>query len=263
MDEPDDVRELLGAYVLGHLDGTELARVELVLAGDADLRREAEQLRAVADLLPLTDADDLTDPELPAGLDDAVVAAVLGDDGRGDELEERRRRTAPVESGGSARSGGSSGSGDRGRRGLTGTWRGSGRVLGPVAAGVIGVAISLGVVLGGGTPQPGLGVEEPIAFEVQPGGLEVDARLVPHTWGTEVFLDMVGLVDGERYRVELETDDGSRVSAGTFLGDAELEVVCVMNGAVLREDVRAIVVTTSDDVEVMRSELETVDYRSV
>jgi hypothetical protein len=65
------------------------------------------------------------------------------------------------------------------------------------------------------------------------------------------------------YALDLEDAEGERTSAGTFLGDADLEVVCVMNGAVLREDVATIVVTDETGAEVLRAELDPVDFRSV
>jgi hypothetical protein len=281
MAERDDVKELLGAYVLGHLEGDDLARVELALAQDEALRREADELRAVADLLPLVDADEVaTDDgvsEPPPGLADAVLAELDGEQpGSGDVrpgLDDARRGSDE----------GSDVEVARPRRGADearprrddlaarrravprGPDRQPGRVrqLLPAAAALLVLVVGAVVVLQDDEEEPGLGVEEPIAFDVQQDPIEVDASLVPHTWGTEVFLTMEGLADGEVYLVDLEADDGELVSAGTFLGDADLEVVCVMNGALLREDVAAVVITTEDGAPVMRAELDDVDYRSV
>ncbi len=275
MNERERVQELLGAYVLGHLDGEELEMVEAALAEDERLREEVDELRAVADLLPLVGEQDLLQEpvagEVPDDLADGVVEELLGD---------RRPSSGEATSGppgttdGDAASPGRSAArrpsdrsdaaprGPAGRRPGDGASRRRSRALVPLAGLILIAAVGLGVVLQTGEPDPGLGVEEPVEFAVAPPDLEVEASLVPHTWGTEVFLEMTGLVDGEIYLVELETD-GDPVSAGTFIGDGDLEVVCVMNGAALREDVNAIVITTEDGEPVMRAELGPVDYRSV
>lgn len=264
MNERDLSRELLGAYVLGHLDGDDLALVETALADDAQLRHEADELRAVAQLLSSVGEEDFPpafrDAQAmapPPGLAEAVLDSLRSGTEPTDAPAPQPLAARPGD-----RPGGPATMRPVGRR-APGRSSRLARVAMPVGVVVLVAAVTIGFFLRGGAPQPGLGVVEHLDVQVTAAGLEVDARLVPHTWGTEVFLDMRGLIGGEIYLVDLEERDGRRVSAGTFIGDADLEVVCVMNGAVLREDVAAIVVTKQDGTEVMRSVLEPVDYRSI
>ncbi|MCC5949891.1 MAG: hypothetical protein JJT89_15670 [Nitriliruptoraceae bacterium] len=293
MAERDDLSADLPAYVLGELSAQDAARIDAALGTDVALAAEVAELEAVlravddvdlellrGDAAPLPPAvarrlrdglesqraaraDDVPDRRnviavssavdvaVPAWAQDvpsdAQVAAVADDDASAppvtqtaaddadDDVARVRSRRDPAR------------------------WA---RIAVPTAAVLVGVVIVLNVW--SGTPEgPGLGVHEQVAFEVEPAELEVEASVVPHTWGTEVFLTMNGLVDGEIYRVELEDRGGGLVSAGTFIGDADLEVVCIMNGAVLREDTTAIVVSTEDGEVVMRAELDEVDFVSV
>lgn len=138
------------------------------------------------------------------------------------------------------------------------------KLVGAAAAVLALIAIAVGTSMLLSEPDPGLGVPEVVEFQVDDADLDVhDSSVVPHTWGTEVFLTMSGTQTGVDYAVDLELLDGRIVSAGSFVGDDELEVVCVMNGAALREDVRAIVVRTFSGSTVMRADLAPVDYRSV
>lgn len=268
MGEHDEIRELLGSYVLGHLDAQDRARVEAALEADAQLRVEAQELREVADLLPLLETEDL-DPAGPVSevADDlaAAVLRTLATDAHAEAAaSDQRDQTDPPhptdETGTADRTAGEGRTADevtplrrsRNRWGIAG-----------LAASLVALMVAGGVILVGGDDEPGLGVEEPVAFEVAVDTVEVEASVVPHTWGTEVFLTMDGLIDGELYYVDLAGSDGESVSAGTFIGDAELEVVCIMNGAMLREDVAEIVISTADGEQVMRAELDEVAYRSV
>jgi hypothetical protein len=85
-------RERLGAYLLGHLDPTEEAATRAHLDGCRECRQEAEQLRAVVDVLPLADAARLTEQPSPsADLGDRIVWRVVDER---DRSRRRRRRTA-------------------------------------------------------------------------------------------------------------------------------------------------------------------------
>lgn len=102
---------------------------------------------------------------------------------------------------------------------------------------------------------PGLGEAEPIAFSEAPGGVSTDAAVVAHTWGTEVVLEIEGLRSGEVYAVVLEREGGEPVEAGSFIGTEAGPVECSLNGAVLRQDARAVLVVDADGGVVMESEL--------
>ncbi len=216
-------RELLGAYALGQLDEPESSELRRYLERSAECRAEEAGLRAVVTALPAGPVNDpfLAEAEPSPGLEDRILAAT--------ETGEARRRA---------------------RRGFAAAGLAAAAVL------VVTLAVAVFADLPLGTGEPGLGDVEEISFSVAPEDAAVDGAVVAHTWGTEVFLEMEGLEDGELYTVAVEPVDGEPVSAGTFIGDADLPVECVMNGAVLREDAQAVSVTDSDGDVVLRSELE-------
>jgi anti-sigma factor RsiW len=105
-------------------------------------------------------------------------------------------------------------------------------------------------------PRPiGLGVEEPIAFTTVPEDVAAAGTVVAHTWGTEVRLEVEGLPAGRTYTVLVEPVAGPPVVAGTMLGVDDRLITCALNGAVLRERARAVLVTDGDGATLMRSEL--------
>jgi predicted anti-sigma-YlaC factor YlaD len=121
---------------------------------------------------------------------------------------------------------------------------------------VLGGVVALGQL--GPEPSQGLGVREPVAAVVVDDGVAVDdAAVMPHTWGTEVFFTVEGLEDDVVYEVVLREVDGGEVPAGTLIGDSARPVVCVMNGAQLREDVTGFELRRVDDGRaVVQSELQ-------
>ncbi len=218
-------RELLGAYALGQLGDAERAELERHLDGCEACRTEERELRGVAHLMPAPDADWSPPPDL----EDRVVAAALSR-GRAEGTPRRDRgRLDPRRS-----------------RVLVGL---------AAAAAVLVAAIGLAVFTGQGGP-PGLGETEPIAFSEAPRGVSTDGAIVAHTWGTEVALEVEGLRPGEVYTVRIERDNGETVPAGTFVAVEAQPVECRLNGAVLRQDARAVSVTDAQGDEVLRSELE-------
>ena len=214
-------RELLGAYALGLLDDAEAAELGRHLEGCEACRAEASELRAVAALLPEAEHGVATDP--PPYLEDRVVDAVLPG-------ARRARR-------------------ERGGRG----WA----IGGLAAAAIVLVAVGLSLFSGGAFEgPPGLGEEEPIAFSGAPEGVSTEAAVVAHTWGTEVLLQIEGLEAGEVYAVRVGRSGGGSAPAGTFVGTGAEPVECALNGAVLRQDVRAVFVMDDSGEVVLRSELE-------
>jgi hypothetical protein len=129
-------------------------------------------------------------------------------------------------------------------------------VVSGLAAGIVAVLVlALVVVVAGGT---GAGSERVEFSAIE--GIEVDARLTPRSWGTQVDLEMDGLTDGERYVVLLERrDDGPAVSAGTFHGREDEGVAMTLSGALDRSEIEAVTVATFDGDVVMRAELEEVE----
>ena len=78
---PDDVSELLGAYVLGAVDDFERRRVERAVEADPEVAAEIERLRIAVD--GLADAV-AVDP--PAGLWDSIRSGVADDDRRNESV---------------------------------------------------------------------------------------------------------------------------------------------------------------------------------
>lgn len=123
-----------------------------------------------------------------------------------------------------------------------------------------GIAASVGAVAGlagrellaDGPPEV---PTEPIAFTGAPSGVQTDARLINHTWGTELLLDVSGLTDGEAYRVTYLDPSGTLTDAGSFVGVADVLMVCRFNAAPLRAEVAAIAVVDTSGAEVMRADL--------
>lgn len=96
---------------------------------------------------------------------------------------------------------------------------------------------------------------EKIVLRGTPSGVTADARLINHTWGTELLLDVSGLPAGEKYEVVYRDRDGKAVPAGSFVGVADVVMVCRFNAAPLREDVQAIDVFDQRGGSVMRAVL--------
>ena len=53
---------------------------------------------------------------------------------------------------------------------------------------------------------------EPLVLSGVPDGVQAQASLINHTWGTEVLLDVRDLPPGEVFAVALDGRDGSRAT---------------------------------------------------
>ncbi|WP_369372157.1 hypothetical protein AB1046_02240 [Promicromonospora sp. Populi] len=125
-----------------------------------------------------------------------------------------------------------------------------------IALGAAGNAV-VGTLLEDEPPSgpPGtLGVVEAIDFTGEPSGVEVDASVVAHTWGTETRIDVDGLPEGETFTVVVLGSDGAEFASGTFIGSA-VPVRCAMNAAVLRTDVATVEIRDAAGHIVMSSDL--------
>lgn len=96
---------------------------------------------------------------------------------------------------------------------------------------------------------------EPVAFSEAPAGVEAEASLIDHTWGTETVLVASGLEDGETYRLTLRDEDGEAVPSGAFIGTGERPLECRMNAALLREDATGLEVRTAEGELVLEADL--------
>lgn len=148
--------------------------------------------------------------------------------------------------------------GGRGGRGLapTGT-HGNRRTLlvgiAAAAVGALGGGVATSALTGDGDDSPKVPTEA-LTLTGVPAGVTASGRLINHTWGTEVLLDVQDLPAGGVYRVALETTAGT-TEAGSFLSVADVLMVCRFNAAPLRADVRAVVVRDARDEQVMRADL--------
>ena len=219
-DEHRELRELLGSYALGHLEGAERDRLRAHLDGCADCRAELADLAPLAARLAAVDPDALDEtPTPPPDLGARVLARIA---------EEQRRQVVPLRRAAV-------------RRGAL------------VAAAVTGVAAAGGVVGWLVRPVPDPPPLEPVAVQELAPGVQATADLVPHTWGVEVKLTGTGFTDGEVYRVAVTDDDGREVSAGEFVGVGATEMRCNLNSSVLRDDAVAFEVVDADGEVVVRS----------
>ncbi|HEY1853769.1 MAG TPA: anti-sigma factor [Solirubrobacterales bacterium] len=172
-------RTSLGAYVLGQLPDEERAGLEAHLEGCPECRAEAESLGTVARLMPLADPARITEqaPHPPDQLRERIEG-VIGAEHEGRRKQRRRRRF--------------------------------GFAFGGIAA-AAAAAIAI-VVTGGGEQAP----EQHIAFHDVPKGIEINATLQPHAYGTEIKMYVSGVRSGTLCRVFLRGDDGRRYPAGSF-----------------------------------------------
>lgn len=105
-------------------------------------------------------------------------------------------------------------------------------------------------------PPGTLGAVEHLDFRDVPVGVDLDADLVAHTWGTETVLVVDGLPVGDAFSVVVVDDRGQEFSSGAFLG-SEVPVDCRLNAAVLREHVASVEIRGADG-EVVTAELPAV-----
>ena len=204
-EEHSTLREMLGAFSLGHLSEAEATAVQAHLDGCADCRRDLAEIAPLAQSLTHVSAERVSevaspDPELGRRIAAAVAV----------ERAQHRRRA-------------------RSRRSLL------------VAAAVLAVAAvgGVGVAIGNAVSSPPAAPAVPIeAVDVasRMDGVTASAGVVAHTWGVEIKLEAVGLAAGDTYDVVVVTADGQRRSAGAFVGVGAETMNCNLNSDVLRPD---------------------------
>jgi hypothetical protein len=208
-------RQLLGAFVLGHLEPGESAAIEAHLDGCASCREEERELAAVARLLPAGDPARLgASPAPPPSLLDDVLVRIEGEreDGR-----RRRRRTFVLRAG--------------------------------VAAAILALTAFLVVAVPAG---PG---GEVVALAATRPGVIGEATVHADPGATWVELRTTGLPAGETYAVWLEEEGtGERYRCGTFTG-VEGPVYISLYSPLTRDRAVAIGVSTLEGEVVMRSSL--------
>ncbi|WP_252189713.1 MULTISPECIES: anti-sigma factor [unclassified Rhodococcus (in: high G+C Gram-positive bacteria)] len=186
-DRCQQMRTLLGMYVLGRLGDTETAALLAHLDGCRVCRAELSELTPVAAALGQADPDRLGEPAPtpPPTLPDTIFAGIDRERGR-----RRYRRAAAL-------------------------------------AGAAVVALGLltgGFFLRGLVPAGNPGQQ--VSFTVNSAGVVASAEVENRAWGTGISLDVTGLPQGERYNVWLQRPDGSRMNAGSFIagGDRKMSM---------------------------------------
>ena len=207
------LRELIGAYVLGDLTDAERPAVQAHLDGCEECRAEVEELTPVVTALRGVDPDALdagTAP--PPALGESILASVR---------EGTRRR-------------------DRDR------------LLRRAGAGLLAAAVLVGVFFLGVQLAPAPATPPVIAMAVDrvASGVQAEAGLVRHTWGTELKLRATGLAEGA-YTVVFVQDDGTVVPGGTFIGTGANTLNCSLNGALPLDRTAEIVVTDASGAVVV------------
>jgi hypothetical protein len=177
-----DWRVSLGAYALGQLAENEQVALEAHLEGCPECRAEAESLGAVARLMPLADPARLVEPapRPPAQLGERIATKIGAERVAARKKRQRRRLSF-----------------------------GFGFAAAATAAAVLAIVAFTG---GGANQAP----EQLIAFHDVPRGIEIDATLQPHAFGTEIRMYVSGVRSGTLCRVFLRGDDGRRYPAGSF-----------------------------------------------
>lgn len=211
-----DLRESLGAYVLGQLPPAESEAVRAHLATCVTCPAELAELQPVASALASARRRPVTAGPTPPGLATRIDAAVAAE-------AARRRRMTLVRS-----------------------------VTGLVAAAALVFVAVLGVRAFTGTeataPVP-TAVDVQVAPEL--GDVTATAGYVAHTWGLEVKLTAVGLDAGENFEAFVVAEDGSTVPAGTFVGVGENTMNCNLQSFVLLDQAASFEIRDDQDQLVM------------
>ena len=204
--EHRELREALGAYVLGALDHDERIAVEQHLDECGSCRAEVARLSALPSLLDrLSPEEAVADSLRPS---DGLRADVLA------RVEEERRR---------------------GRRVLRG-WQ--------LAAAGLAAAVALVAWAPWDTPPQFDAVVAPVQPVV--ATVEGQAELMAWEWGTTVRLEVAGLPQRDAYVLWAVASDGRRQQAGTWgpTGDNSARVIGA--SAILRDSLARVEVTGPD-----------------
>jgi len=201
------LREMLGAFTLGHLSAEEEASIQAHLDGCPDCRREFTEIEPLARALKFVDPNHVSDLATPAPqLGQRIFAAVAVER----EQQDRRARHRLVLVAAAV-------------------------VFAILAVGGVGLAIGENLAEAPAATAPAVPIE-PVAVTSTLDGTQASAGIVAHTWGIEIKLEAVGLTSGAPYSVVVTTGDGRRRSAGGFVGTGDKVMNCNLNADVLRPD---------------------------
>lgn len=211
----DELREALGAYVLGQLDDEMAIELKTHLATCDDCRSELADLSPVAHALREMSAHRSGSAGgTPAPLDQRINHMLSVD-------ERRPRRWPPAAVG----------------------------ALVGVAA-----TIAVATVIPGDPAPPGP-VIVAVPGVTSTAGVVASAGLVDHTWGVEIKLTVDGLPAGRHYDMRIIGDDGTVYQAGEFVGVRATTIHCNMSASVLLEDAASFTVLDPDGKTVVAGSL--------
>lgn len=197
-------RESLGAHALGQLPGDERAALEAHLEGCVECRAELESLAGVARLMPLADPERFDSaPQPPALLGERIKATIAAE--RRSQKRRRHRRFGLAWSGAAA----------------------------ATAAAVLAIFV-LGNSGGGEPPQ------RSVAFHSLPAGMQIDAKLEPRSYGTQIEVYVSGVRSGTLCRVFVRGRRGNRLPAGSFRYRWDEDSHAVLSSALDIANTRAI-----------------------
>jgi len=238
-DDVDERSALLAAAATGDLEPDEAEALEELLRTDPTASDELAGLLRVAAALPAAGAG-WSAVEPPAALRASVLAATSGRRDDDEPLPDRRGRGAPPR--------------PRARRTATLLAVAAvGVVLG--AAGAVGVGAVLDAPPEG--PPGTLGAVEAVTWRGEPDGVDAQASVVAHTWGTETVVDVTGLDLGAGYELVVLDATGAEVASGGFVGAQDVQE-CRLNAPVLREAADRLEVRDDDGALVMAADLPAV-----
>ena len=209
------LRDLLGAHVLGQLESEEQEAVRDHLRWCPDCQDELAEIEPLVPVLRLVDADRIGEFHHvpPPGLDRAILNAIH------DERPSHRGRIARS-------------------------------ALVAAAAAILGAGVGYAVA-----PKPPELPLEPVALTVSAPLVESTADVVSHSWGMEIKLTGNGFDSGVAYQVFVRTRDGREVNAGEFVGTGAASLRCNLNSSVLRDDAVGFRVVDEHGREVLTSSL--------
>jgi hypothetical protein len=213
-------QDLAATALVEDLDPPTRRALQTHLESCPTCRGGRDELRAVADLLPARG------PAPPADLEDRIVWAAT----------RPRWRSSSAAGLANVRPAG---------------------LVPALSASVAALVLLAVVVLQGRAPVlPGtLGATEVVTVQTS-RGVQADVAVVPHTWGTEVVLQLDGVTDPRAHDV-LVVVDGDVVHAGTFLG-TDRTITCRMNAAVLREAADGLLIRGPDGQTLVEGRLDPV-----
>lgn len=225
----EELRDALGAYVLGQLDDTALlADVEEHLSTCDTCRDEVAGLGPLVALLGGVDPDAVRPVGVvpPRELDERIRLAIPADPAAAGPVPVGPARTAA-------------------RRRWTASAAAAAAVVGVAAA----ASVVTAVVVHDDEPSGPTVIAVP---QVQTArGITASAGLVDHTWGVEIKLQATGLQAGERFTMWVVGDDGTTHEAGQILGVAGTEVICDMSSSVLLRQAASFRVVDAGGTEVI------------